>query len=130
MNAIEGVVAHGKHLGRTLGFPTANLETEAWPDISGVWAAQTTVDGVEYPVMLNVGCHPTLPEGKPTVEAHLIGFSGDLYGRRLTVRPLPLLRDEARFASREELTAQLKRDCETIIAQSEELRVESGVKVT
>lgn len=112
---ISGIVEQGKHLGRRLGFPTANIAPEAtegeWPR-NGVYAAAFWLDGddLAWPGMLNQGLHPTAPEGKPTVEVHLIGFSGDLYGRRVRVEYLRFLRPERRFESLEALAAQLERD--------------------
>lgn len=88
---ISGPVQHGKHLGSKLGFPTANLDYQKqelnWPE-NGVYAGYATIDGDprRYPCMLNQGHHPTAPEGTPTVEVHLLDYSGKpLYGRFLTV---------------------------------------------
>ena len=66
--------------------------------------------------MLNQGVHPTLPEGKPTIEAHVIDSRGDLYGRRVRVEYLHFLRPEHRFSDVEALRAQLLRDRETVRA--------------
>ena len=112
---IEGIVEQGKHLGRRLGFPTANIAPKAvagkWPS-NGVYAAAFWLDGDgrAWPGMLNQGVHPTAPEGKPTVEVHVIGFSGDIYGRHARVEYLRFLRPERRFDSLEALTEQLARD--------------------
>ena len=112
---IDGVVEQGKHLGRRLGFPTANIapvRTEgAWPQ-NGVYAAAVWIDGapLAWPCMLNQGVHPTAPEGKPTVEAHIMGFDGDLYGKPVRVEYLRFLRPEHRFDSLEGLVDQLARD--------------------
>ena len=117
---IDGYVESGKHLGRTLGFPTANIAPErvtgAWPE-NGVYAAAVWIDGdaKARPAMLNQGVHPTAPEGKPTVEANLPGFSGDLYGRRVRVEYLKFLRPERRFESLDALTDQLARDREALL---------------
>ena len=111
MMTVRGTVIHGKQLGRTIGYPTANIAVSSWPAISGVYAALTKVDGRQYPVMLNVGKHPTFPEGEATIEAHLIGFVGNLYGRELTVNIIEFLRDERKFTSMETLKEQLKQDC-------------------
>ena len=87
---VEGIVEMGKQLGRTLGFPTANIRPERtvgdYP-ANGVYVAALWMQGDNraYPCMLNQGVHPTVPEGKPTIEAHLLNFDGDLYGQRLRV---------------------------------------------
>lgn len=108
---IEGVVVQGKQLGRTIGFPTANILPDAAPDVPrGVYAAWLTVDGLRHGCMVNIGHHPTLPEGPPTIEAHVFGFSGDLYGKRVLLETAAFLRREQKFPSVEALRAQLERD--------------------
>ena len=86
---ISGVVATGKRIGRTLGFPTANIlpdEGSVLPEQNGVYAAVLTLeDGRALPCVLNKGRHPTLPEGAATVEAFIFDFAGDLYGQRVRV---------------------------------------------
>jgi len=114
---LTGQVVLGKQLGRTIGFPTANLDIknrEAYPP--GVYAGTCRVDGTEYRVIINIGKHPTVPEGAPTVEAHLIGYSGDLYGREISVRLVKFLRGEVRFESLDALKEQLNRDRDAAIA--------------
>lgn len=109
-----GMVEHGKQLGRQLGFPTANIRPEGHPALpeSGVYAAAITIEGesVPRPCMLNQGRHPTVPEGKPTIEAHLLDYDGALYGRRVAVEYLHFLRPEHRFDGLEALKSQLARD--------------------
>ena len=109
---IEGVVVQGKQLGRTIGFPTANIRPERWEGEgpNGVYAAWCTVDGARHPGMLNIGLHPTVPEGAPTVEINLFGFHDDIYGMRAVVETVAYLRGEVRFNSVEELRSQLERD--------------------
>ena len=109
---IEGVVVKGKQLGRTIGFPTANIRPDSWEGHgpNGVYAAWCTVDGARHPGMLNIGLHPTVPEGAPTVEINLFGFHDDIYGMRAVVETVAYLRGEVRFGSVEELRAQLERD--------------------
>lgn len=108
---LEGRVVYGKQLGRTIGFPTANMETDAaaWKN-PGVYYGICVVDEKAYRVIINIGKHPTVPEGAPTVEAHLIGYSGNLYGRTIRVELREFLRSEVRFGSVDELKAQLERD--------------------
>ena len=121
---IEGVVVKGKQLGRTIGFPTANIHPDRWEGEgpNGVYAAWCTVDGARHPGMLNIGLHPTVPEGAPTVEINLLGFHDDIYGKRATVETVAYLRGEVRFNSVEELRAQLERDrkCSMEILRAEE----------
>ena len=112
---IDGIVEQGKHLGRRLGYPTANIAPRRvegdWPQ-NGVYAAAVWIGGEAraWPGMLNQGVHPTAPEGKPTVEAHIMGFDGDIYGRPVRVEYLRFLRPERRFDRLEGLVAQLARD--------------------
>ena len=113
---ITGVVAAGKRIGRTLGFPTANIlpdEGCALPSQNGVYAALLTLaDGRALPCVLNKGRHRTLPEGAATVEAFVLDFTGDLYGQRVRVDFLAFLRPETRFPDKEALRAQIARDTE------------------
>ena len=112
---IDGIVEQGKHLGRRLGFPTANIRPEGvsgpWPE-NGVYVAALWLAGEKeaHLCMLNQGLHPTAPEGKPTIEAHVLDFDGDLYGRAVRVEYLCFLRPEHRFSGLEALVAQLNRD--------------------
>ena len=114
---IEGKVVPGKQLGRTIGFPTANIEaarqTGEGPD--GVYAAYIDVDGTRHSCMVNIGHHPTLPEGGKTVEAHIIGYSGDAYGKEVRLETAGYIRPEQKFASVDDLKAQLERDIITTI---------------
>lgn len=109
---IEGTVVRGKQLGRTIGFPTANIESEcragSGPD--GVYAAYIEIDGVKHPAMVNIGHHPTLPEGGRTVEAHIIGYSGDAYGKKVVLETAAFIRPEKKFPSVDALKAQLEED--------------------
>lgn len=108
---IKGVVEHGRRLGRTLGFPTANLTVGAEVQAEdGVYASLAEVDGVRYRAMSNLGCNPSVGGAERRLETHLFGFSGSLYGRELQVELLEKIRDERKFASMEELRAQLERD--------------------
>ncbi len=110
--AICGQVVEGDRLGRQLGFPTANLDPASLilPP-NGVYAASTQCDGRLYRVALNIGTRPTVTAGPQLrVEAHLLGFSGDLYGAELEVEIGARLRDEKRFQSPAELQEQIGRD--------------------
>ena len=109
---IEGRIAQGKQLGRTIGFPTANLQPAGAVNLQlkGVYAAWFELEGERLPCMVNIGHHPTLPEGAPTIEAHIFDYSGDLYGKRAAVELVTLLRPEQKFPSVEALRLQLERD--------------------
>ncbi len=82
---IEGIIVQGKQLGRTIGFPTANLRADRreGEGPNGVYAAWFYVDGHKLPCMVNIGHHPTLPGGGETVEAHIFDFSEDIYGKEV-----------------------------------------------
>ena len=109
--AIGGRVVRGKQLGRTLGFPTANLRFPKTPALSGIYA--TWVHGLTerpWPSVSSFGTRPTVEGVEPLLEAHLFDFSGDLYGRHLRVEFVAKLRDEEKFDGLEALTEQMQRD--------------------
>ncbi len=110
---VSGVVVHGNHLGRTLGFPTANLELPAdqpFLPATGVYAVKAEVNGQVYNGMLNAGFRPTFEGKKLTVEVNLFGFSGDLYGETMNVRFFDRLRPEKKFENIGLLVQQLHLD--------------------
>ena len=113
--SICGRVVHGAKRGRDMGFPTANVRLgRAKPALAGIYAVKcfgAATRGLEG--VASLGINPAVRHGGPaTLEAFLFDFSGDLYGRRLTVEFLKKLRDEAHFASMDALAAQIRRDCE------------------
>lgn len=108
---IEGVVEHGRRLGRELGFPTANLavpETVAAAD--GVYRSRAEVGGRIYDAMSNLGCNPSVGGVERRLETHIFGFTGELYGRLLRVELLEKIRNERKFATVEELREQIEKD--------------------
>jgi riboflavin kinase / FMN adenylyltransferase len=111
--SISGPVVQGDKVGRQIGFPTANIDVTglALPP-NGVYAAHTAVDGKTWRAAVNIGTRPTLRNPAPTlhVEAHLLDFTGDLYGRDLEITLRERLRDERPFASVRELQQQIERD--------------------
>ncbi len=112
---IEGFVDHGRHLGREIGFPTANLPLPAALTIEdGVYAAWAEVGGVRYGAMSNVGNNPSIGATPRRLETHLLDFSGSIYGQRLRVTLLHRIREERIFPSLEALTLQIARDRETV----------------
>ena len=110
---ITGPVCHGKGLGRQLGFATLNVARDPAlirPRL-GVYAALALVDGVLWPAAVNIGVRPTFDDGDGlTVEAHLTGFSGDVYGRTVTLYLKHFIRDERKFDTAEALQAQVDMD--------------------
>lgn len=117
--AIAGLVKPGDRLGRTLGFPTANLEVvgRILPP-SGVYAATTQIGERTYRAALNIGRRPTVVHGALAlrVEAHLLDFTGDLYGMELELILARRLRAEHKFASLEALQAQIAHDVANVRA--------------
>jgi riboflavin kinase/FMN adenylyltransferase len=111
---LSGTVVHGARRGRKLGFPTANIQPSHVSKIvpaSGVYAVDVEARGTVWRGMLNIGFKPTFESGRSiTLEAHLFGFDGDLYGYPVTVRFLKRIREERKFESVEALVAQLERD--------------------
>jgi riboflavin kinase/FMN adenylyltransferase len=116
---LEGTVVPGQGRGRTIGFPTANIDTqnELRPG-AGVYAVRVLVKGHSDAVLerhggaANIGVKPTFGGGEVTIEAHLFDFKGDLYGKKLIVEFIDRLRGEQRFASVSELSGQIARDIE------------------
>lgn len=110
--AIGGHVVRGKQLGRTLGFPTANLRFHGkTPALRGIYA--TWVHGIAdtpWPSVSSFGTRPTVDGVEPLLEAHLFDFTGDLYGRRIEVEFVAHLRDEEKFPDLPTLVAQMQRD--------------------
>ena len=110
MITIEAEVIHGRKIGRALGFPTANMSLEGYNVERGVYRSEVTIDGTTYRAMSNVGVRPSVGGKELLLETHVIGFSGDLYGRTLRVTLVEKLRDEKRFSSISDLKEQLQRD--------------------
>lgn len=118
---IEAEVVHGRKLGRRMGFPTANMEIDESVGVGrGVYRSQVEVDGVSYRAMSNLGVRPSVGGGSPLLETHLIGYEGDLYGRRLRVHLLEKIRDERHFASIDDLQRQLQADYDSIASIPDE----------
>jgi len=110
--AIEGRVVYGKQLGRTLGYPTANLRFGGKvPALSGIYATRVHGIGAQpWPSVSSFGTRPTIGGIEPLLEAHLFDFDGDLYGRRIAVEFVAKLRDEEKFADLPSLVVQMDRD--------------------
>lgn len=111
---LTGTVVHGKHLGSTLGIPTANLP---YPDglvipRKGVYAAQVCLDGKRYPAVTNVGTRPTVSGKTLNVESWILGYDGDLYGKEITVEFLKFLRPERKFDSLEQMKEEIQKNAQ------------------
>jgi riboflavin kinase / FMN adenylyltransferase len=110
---IHGLVVHGDHIGRTFGFPTANLklpERTRFLPAHGVYAVRAVVGDSLYNGMANAGIRPTFEGKKLTVEIHLFDFKGDLYGKRMDIIFVDRIRDEKKFSSIDELVNQIRQD--------------------
>ncbi|UZD23174.1 bifunctional riboflavin kinase/FAD synthetase [Algoriphagus halophytocola] len=110
---LNGIVIKGQQIGRSIGFPTANVhipnDYKLIPK-DGVYAVEALVNGSLYKAMLNIGNRPTVDGTKKTVEAHLFDFQGDLYDKQITVYLKAFLRDEQKFDGLEALKKQLFKD--------------------
>jgi riboflavin kinase/FMN adenylyltransferase len=113
--ALEGEVVPGHQRGRTIGVPTANLRvTDQMVPDDGVYAGRCTVDGTAYPAAVSIGTMPTFGENARQVEAFLIGYTGDLYGRTLRVELVDWVREQWKLPGIEALKAQIGRDVERV----------------
>ncbi len=116
---IAGTVVEGHRVGRELGFPTANLRplcAEKIIPAFGVYAVYVETESRTYAAMLNIGRRPTLENGDDaSIEAHLFGFEGDLYGKSLTLRFEHRLRDEQKFETLSDLRRQLALDAQATL---------------
>lgn len=110
----EGTVVKGEQIGRTIGFPTANIQLDEPEKIipkSGVYVVLVTIGGKKYQGMMNIGTRPTLANnGKVTIEVHVLDFHQEIYGTKLRVEVVQYMRDEKRFMNIEELKNQIKLD--------------------
>jgi len=112
-HAVSGRVRAGYRRGRTLGFPTANLRvgTTVLPP-SGVYAVRVWIGQARYDGVANLGIKPTFGAEELTLESHIFGFEGNLYGERIDVEFVARLRSERKFGSVDELRAQIERDAD------------------
>ncbi len=112
--SLQGVVVRGEGRGRTLGFPTANLEVDSVQSLlpEGVYATWTHIGDKKYASVTNIGKRPTFGTNGRTVETYIIDFEGDLYGRELKIDIVDLLRRETKFKNTDELRKQILEDIE------------------
>ena len=113
---LTGTVISGRHLGRTLGIPTANLSVSEGILVPkfGVYAARAVFDGQTRPAVVNIGVRPTVDGHTVTVEPWILDFDGDLYGHTLRLELTDFLRPEQKFASLEALKSEILRNAETV----------------
>lgn len=111
--SFSGTVTTGKQLGRTIGFPTANIgnvtDYKLIPK-NGVYVVKSLIDGKTVLGMMNIGNRPTVNGDSQTIEVHFLNFNGDLYGQQLEITLLGYIRDETKFHSLDELKEQLAKD--------------------
>lgn len=108
----RGTVIQGNRIGRTFGFPTANLsfsDSVVMPK-QGVYITKTLADGILYPSITNVGIRPTVEKGLPFVETYIAGYSGDLYGKEIEIEFYTYRRSIVKFPDTDCLKAQLSED--------------------
>lgn len=116
--SITSTVIQGKQLGRNIGFPTANIETEtvALLPKAGVYATAVHTGASVYPAVTNIGVNPTVDnDGKTKCETHMIGFSDQLYGKEISIEFLQFLRDEEQFSNIGHLASQLEYDTQNAV---------------
>jgi riboflavin kinase/FMN adenylyltransferase len=110
--SLHGRVIHGKGRGAGLGFPTVNLDIlpgQAIPS-DGVYATRAFVDNKSYPSVTNIGMNPTFGNTERTIEAYLLDYHDDLYGREVKINFIQKLRDEIRFDNADHLIKQIDED--------------------
>ena len=118
-HVLTGEVCHGRHLGSTIGFPTANLlfAPGVLVPAHGVYAGRLEIEGETEPqyAVTNIGVRPTVDDSdRVTVESYILDYSADLYGKQIRLEFLEFLRPERKFASLEELKEQIGKDAERV----------------
>jgi len=110
----SGEVVAGNRLGRTIGFPTLNIliDEDMLTPADGVYVTVCQIGDSRHCSITNVGIRPTVGDGKKSIETHLFDVDGDLYGRRISVEFLKMIRKECRFDTLDALAFQIRRDCE------------------
>lgn len=110
--SVSGTVVHGKKLGRTIGYPTANIETENLKLLpkKGAYIVEVLLKSKQYKGMLSVGTNPTVNGEKLTVEVYIVDFEGDIYDEKITVKFRDFLHEEIKFEGLEKLIERLDED--------------------
>ncbi len=110
--AVSGTVVHGKKIGRTIGYPTANIDTDSIKLLpkKGAYIVEVWIKGKEYKGMLSIGTNPTVNGEKLTVEVYILNFNEDIYDEEITVKFRDFLHDEIKFEGLEKLIERLNED--------------------
>jgi riboflavin kinase/FMN adenylyltransferase len=117
--ALQGTVVEGAKRGRDLGVPTANLAcTNQLIPADGIYAGRCAVDGKPWPAAISIGTNPTFGDNPQTIEPHLIGFDGNLYGQPLVLELLDWIRDQETFADVEALKVRIARDIDEALERA------------
>ena len=128
--SLEGKVIHGKKLGRTIGFPTANISINKNMIIPkvGIYATKVYVNGKIYYGATNIGYNPTVNGDNLSIETNILNFDEDIYGKVITIEFLERIRDEKKFNGIEELKSQLQKDtnyvCKKYICKREKVMIQ------
>ena len=119
--SVSGMVEHGNGIGAQIGFPTANIRLQSHKllPMVGVYAANVVVAGednapITYAAVVNIGNNPTVGNDHMTIEAHLIDYQGDLYGKTITVAFSEYIRAERKFDSLQKLQEQIRTDIQSL----------------
>ena len=114
--SLIGIVEHGNGIGNQIGFPTANIQVDTTKHLpaSGVYTAHTQIDNVVYSALVNIGHNPTVGNKQLSVEAHIVGYNGNLYGQQLTIYFCDFVRPEQKFASLADLQQQIEKDMQSL----------------
>jgi riboflavin kinase / FMN adenylyltransferase len=118
--SVGGTIIEGRKIGRSIGFPTANInpgfQYKLIPS-NGVYAVEVMLDGLKYPGMLSIGTNPTVntDKGKRSIEVHILNFNENIYGKTLSVIFRKRLRDEIKFENTNRLTEQMKIDRQQVL---------------
>ncbi len=110
--SLTGIIINGNKIGRTIGFPTANIKpiNESLIPKNGVYAVLVLIDNISYKGMLNIGIRPTFEFSQLSIEVHILDFSQSIYNKVVTISFVDRIRDEIKFNSKEELIEQLSND--------------------
>jgi riboflavin kinase/FMN adenylyltransferase len=113
--SIGGTIVEGRKIGRSIGFPTANIVPDNQHKLipgDGVYAVEVKLDEKDYPGMLSIGSNPTVNSDSTlrSIEVHILNFNKDIYGKNISVTFRKRLRDERKFDNLEELTQQMELD--------------------